>query len=73
MDISFCHFRHFDLPIILDIDFDFWNLVETDYELLKNGFEGISNSDIDIKEYLNKNQKYTHLSKAELISILSQI
>jgi len=25
-------------------------LVETDYELLKDGFEGISNSDIYIKE-----------------------
>jgi len=27
----------------------------------------------NIKEYLNKNQKYTHLPKVELISILSQI
>ena len=65
------NFFFYNSKSLLDIDFDFWNLVETDYELLKDGFEGISNSDIDIKEYLNKNQKYTHLSKAELISILS--
>ena len=67
------NFFFYNSKNLLDIDFDFWNLVETDYELLKDGFEGISNSDIYIKEYLNKNQKYTHLSKAELISILSQI
>jgi len=47
-------------------------LVETDYELLKDGFEGISNSDTEINEYLNKNQKYTHLSKVNLLSLLSQ-
>ena len=57
---------------LLDIDFDFWNLVETDYVLLKDGFEGISNSDTEINEYLIKNQKHTHLPKVELISILSQ-
>ena len=57
---------------LLDIDFDFWTLVETDYELLKDGFEGISNSDIYIKEYLNKNQKHTDLPKVELLSLLSQ-
>ena len=67
------NFFFYNSKSLLDIDFDFWNLVETDYELLKDGFEGISNSDIYIKEYLNKNQKYTHLSKVELISILSQI
>ena len=66
-------FFFYNSKSLLDIDFDFWNLVETDYELVKDGFEGISNSDIYIKEYLNKNQKYTHLSKIELISILSQI
>jgi len=47
-------------------------LVETDYVLLKDGFEGISNSDTEINEYLIKNQKHTHLPKVELISILSQ-
>ena len=67
------NFFFYNSKNLLDIDFDFWNLVETDYELLKDGFEGISNSDIYIKEYLNKNQKYTHLSKIELISILSLI
>lgn len=67
------NFFFYNSKSLLDIDLDFWNLVETDYELLKDGFEGISNSDIYIKEYLNKNQKYTHLSKIELISILSQI
>jgi len=66
------NFFFYNSKSLLDIDFDFWSLVETDYELLKDGFEGISNSDIYIKEYLNKNQKYTHLSKVELISILSQ-
>ena len=66
-------FFFYNSKSLLDIDFDFWNLVETDYELLKDGFEGISNSDIYIKEYLNKNQKYTHLSKIELLSLLSQI
>ena len=29
---------------LLDIDFNFWNLIETDYELVKDGFQGISNS-----------------------------
>ena len=67
------NFFFYNSKSLLDIDFDFWNLVETDYELLKDGFEGISNSDIYIKEYLNKNQKYTDLPKFELISILSQI
>ena len=67
------NFFFYNSKNLLDIDFDFWNLVETDYELVKDGFEGISNSDIYMKEYLNKNQKYTHLSKIELISILSLI
>ena len=66
-------FFFYNSKSLLDIDFDFWNLVETDYELLKDGFEGISNSDTEINEYLNKNQKYTHLRKVELISILSLI
>ena len=66
-------FFFYNSKSLLDIDLDFWNLVETDYELLKDGFEGISNSDTEINEYLNKNQKYTHLRKVELISILSQI
>ena len=66
-------FFFYNSKSLLDIDFDFWNLVETDDELLKDGFKGISNSDIDIKEYLNKNQKYTHLSKVNLLSLLSQI
>ena len=67
------NFFFYNSKSLLDIDFDFWNLVETDYELIKDDFEGISNSDIYIKEYLNKNQKYTHLSKANLLSLLSQI
>ena len=66
-------FFFYNSKSLLDIDFDFWNLVETDDELLKDGFKGISNSDIDIKEYLNKNQKYTHLSKVNLVSLLSPI
>ena len=66
-------FFFYNSKSLLDIDFDFWNLVETDYELLKDGFEGISNSDIYIKEYLNKNQKYTHFPKVNLLSLLSQI
>ena len=65
-------FFFYNSKSLLDIDFDFWNLVETDYELLKDGFEGISNSDTEINEYLNKNQKYTHLSKVNLLSLLSQ-
>ena len=67
------NFFFYNSKSLLDIDFDFWNLVETDYELLKDGFEGISNSDTEINEYLNKNQKHTHLSKVELLSLLSQI
>ena len=66
------NFFFYNSKSLLDIDFDFWSLVETDYELLKDGFEGISNSDIYIKEYLNKNQKYSHLPKVELLSLLSQ-
>ena len=66
-------FFFYNSKSLLDIDFDFWNLVETDYELLKDGFEGISNSDTEINEYLNKNQKHTHLPKVELLSLLSQI
>ena len=66
-------FFFYNSKSLLDIDFDFWNLVETDYEILKDGFEGISNSDTEINEYLNKNQKYTDLPKVELISILSLI
>lgn len=65
-------FFFYNSKSLLDIDFDFWTLVETDYELLKDGFEGISNSDIYIKEYLNKNQKHTDLPKVELLSLLSQ-
>lgn len=66
-------FFFYNSKSLLDIDFDFWNLVETDYELLKDGFEEISNSNTEINEYLNKSQKHTHLSKVELISMLSQI
>ena len=66
-------FFFYNSKSLLDIGFDFWNLVETDYELLKDGFEGISNSDTEINEYLNKNQKHTHLPKVELLSLLSQI
>ena len=58
---------------LLDIDFNFWNLIETDYELVKDGFQGISNSKRSIEKYLKEKSKYKHLSIECLISILAKI
>ena len=58
---------------LLYIDFNFWNLIETDYELVKDGFQGISNSKRSIEKYLKEKSKYKHLSIECLISILAKI
>ncbi|EKB56855.1 hypothetical protein [Bergeyella zoohelcum] len=54
---------------LLSIDFDFWNLVETDYELLQDGFEGIANSFKEIEYYLKKHSIYDE----EDVSLISMI
>ena len=58
---------------LLDIDFKFWDLIETDYELVKDGFQGISNSKRSIEKYLKEKSKYKYLSIECLISILAKI
>lgn len=58
---------------LLDIDFDFWNLVSTDWELKKDGFSGISNSNKIIGEYLRNKSNLTSLSDYEILSIISAV
>lgn len=58
---------------LLDIDFDFWNLVETDWELKQDGFEGITNSLKEIKEYLKKKSFDDKISNLDLIFELSKL
>ncbi|AZA52500.1 hypothetical protein [Chryseobacterium sp. G0201] len=56
---------------LLDIDFDFWNFVSTDWELKKDGFSGISNSKKIIEEYLNNKSGLETLSESEILNIIS--
>lgn len=41
-------------PNLLNIDFDFWNSLATNYELKVDGFEGLSNFNRIIDSYLEK-------------------
>lgn len=57
---------------LLSIDFDFWNLIETDYELLQDGFEGITNSLTNVEIYLDNNGNFEKLDIVDLISMIAE-
>jgi hypothetical protein len=58
---------------LLDIDFDFWNLVSTDWELKNDRFSGISNSNKIIEEYLHNKSDLETLSEYEILNIISTL
>ncbi len=52
-------------PIFLDIDFEFWTSLSTDYELKVDGFDGLSNFSKIIDSYLEK-----HMNTEESVESL---
>lgn len=58
---------------LLDIDFDFWNLISTDWELKKDGFSGIKDSNKIIEKYLNDKSCVENLSDDEILSAISTL
>lgn len=56
---------------LIAIDFDFWNLISTDWELKKDGFDGISSSIEMIRKYLQNNANMKDLSDSVIINMIS--